>query len=283
MNKHFKLAITLIFSCLFLIGCSTKLTYNFLDWWLSWNVKNYISLDREQRKALKGQINDFHHWHRNTELPRYSEFLLDVKTRFQQAPMTESEMNAFSTQLLRLWQNSLAQLVAPSTQLIATLSDQQAEEFLKSLSKRQEDLRDEYVDLSAEELIDHRIERMEDFLKTWIGRLSRAQKVRVHHWATNLIPNQEMMLNERERWQAQVAELLKERDTENLEERIRRVLLYPENRWSEAYRQNMKTNRGLTISLLVDVNNSLSEKQQQKRDKALQRYIDDFRELSDAG
>ena len=282
MNSRRTWSTIALLSCLLIGGCSSKLMYNFLDWWLVWNVKSYLDLNSDQRGQLKQQAKTFHAWHRNSELPRYSEFLLTAKLRLSEGPVSAPELEVFAEDLNKLWRNSLSELVVPAAQLVASLSDRQADKFLDTLQDKQDEFRQDYVELTREELIEQRTDTMEEMLKDWTGRLQPSQIAKVEQWAKRMLPNRELMLTERQRWRARLKELLKRRTDSDFDDQLRSLIYYPEGDWSEDYRQNVRDNQALTLELIADINNSLTDKQKRKRDRRLQKYIDDLQSLTRA-
>jgi len=276
-------ALILAGCCLLLPGCSTKITYNFLDWWLAWNVKSYISLEREQRQLLKREIRHFHTWHRSNELPRYGQLLSQLKQHLQGQQASAEALGAFADEAHSLWQTSLAQLVGPSAELLSSLSDRQVRELLQNLAQQRQTYRKEYVDLSPQKLQLQRQKRMVEILENWIGRLDPAQTARVAVWAGNLRNNGKWALSERQRWGQRLAAVLHQRRSADLHPPLQRLFLAFERDWSNTYRDNLMANRLATLQLIAQLNGTLSDSQVHRRDRTLQRYIDDFNALAASG
>ena len=73
--------ITLTLAIVFLFSCSsTKLAYNYADFFvLNW-FESYIDLNESQRSDFKKRVEIFFVWHRKSELPKVILFLEDIKT-----------------------------------------------------------------------------------------------------------------------------------------------------------------------------------------------------------
>ena len=56
-------------------GCTTKLAYDFLDWGLYWELRDYVKFNRDQRFRVKDEISQLIDWHRSEELPQYADQL----------------------------------------------------------------------------------------------------------------------------------------------------------------------------------------------------------------
>ena len=58
------------------VGCSTlKLTYNFADWIVLWQIDRYFDLSMSQVSLLKGRLADLHAEYRKEALPLDAAFL----------------------------------------------------------------------------------------------------------------------------------------------------------------------------------------------------------------
>ena len=81
-----------------LTGCSAlTLTYTYAQRLLLWKVDRYFQLSDEQDKLVKARLADLHTWHRQTELPRYAEFLRQVQDRWRDGVSAEEIEWAFDT------------------------------------------------------------------------------------------------------------------------------------------------------------------------------------------
>ena len=65
----------LIAIIIFLGGCSTKFTYNNLDWLIHWYIDDYVSLSDNQEALFDKYFADWQSWHRSQELGKYIEHL----------------------------------------------------------------------------------------------------------------------------------------------------------------------------------------------------------------
>mgnify|MGYP000502958302 CR=1 FL=1 len=70
-----------------------------------------------------------------------------------------------------------------------------------------------------------RSERAQERLETWLGRLTTEQKERVDQWANQLEGNNDIWLDNRERWQAELLSLLAERESRPVEPEVHALLL----------------------------------------------------------
>src|SRR5512147_2304366 len=67
-----------------LASCSAvRLSYDNADWVLARMAGSYVDMDRDQGRALKAQLGQFHAWHRREELPRYAAMLDEAASRLE--------------------------------------------------------------------------------------------------------------------------------------------------------------------------------------------------------
>ena len=63
---------SLLLLCLLLTGCATRVIYYWLDSAIVWQLDDYFSLDRSQKKLLDQEVKGLMAWHRQHELPIYA-------------------------------------------------------------------------------------------------------------------------------------------------------------------------------------------------------------------
>ncbi|TQV78111.1 hypothetical protein FKG94_13610 [Exilibacterium tricleocarpae] len=272
----------LLLVCLLFTGCSTKLTYNFLDWWMGWLVRDYVTLERDQRRQVKAAIDSFHRWHRSEQLPAYADALEQLRDTLSRPAVSSAQLEAHGIRMSEFWDAALDQLTAPAVALAASLSDKQIQQVYDNLEKKRLEYLEEYALPDPQERQEKRVDRTRDVLQSWLGRLDDKQKQLIEDWSKTIQPTAKLSGDLRQQWQEELKQVLPYRDqAQFLEENIERLMFYPEERWPQAYRDAIAHNQQRTFELVIQLNASLTDKQRQRRDKTFQRYIDDFRELAE--
>ncbi|MCR6555346.1 DUF6279 family lipoprotein, partial [Aeromonas sp. CPF2-S1] len=77
---------SLLLLCLLLTGCATRVIYYWLDSAIVWQLDDYFSLDRSQKKLLDQEVKGLMAWHRQHELPIYARDL-DALAKAVASPM----------------------------------------------------------------------------------------------------------------------------------------------------------------------------------------------------
>lgn len=271
----------LVLSTLFLTSCSTKFTYNFLDWWMGWTIDDYVSLNKPQKTFVSDHIDQFHQWHRTTQLPLYAETLEQLQQDLSDPALTEEKLQSYIRQGSQYWDTSLEQLLEPGVQLAASLSEQQITNALKEFEKKRQEFYEKYAQPDENELQTQRASRMKKLLRSWIGRLTEEQKLLVDNWSQAVQSTGKQGAVLRKQWQLDLKNAFTSREnTELFQKQIKTLMFYPEKLWPKPYRESVAHNQQLILQLLVTINQTLLSRQQQKRNKTLQNYINDFRELA---
>ena len=60
---------------------TTKIFYNYGDFFISWQVDNYFDLTMELEEWIENKSIQILNWHRKEELPGYKKFLIQIKEK----------------------------------------------------------------------------------------------------------------------------------------------------------------------------------------------------------
>jgi hypothetical protein len=169
---RFVLAATL----LLLGGCSmVKLGYDQADLVARWWFDRQLDLDSSQSRWLKQELQGFHAWHRQTQLPAYAE-LVDVVARQSIGDVTPDQ----ACENIDLAAEHLDTLLKQAVPLFAGLARQLQPAQLQHLKRRfaEEDRewREKWLDGSNEQRLRRRVDDWEERAETYYGRLSREQR-----------------------------------------------------------------------------------------------------------
>lgn len=281
MRRSLLLIISLV---LLISGCSTRLAYNYLDWWLDWTIEDYVSLNDEQQRHTKAAIDRLHLWHRHQQLPLYATYLDGLGSAITSESLTQEQLNTLLDDGYDLWTNLLNELLNDSSQLLSSLSDEQTEELFANIEKYQEkEFAEKYVANDMEKLKQRSLKSRQEFFKTWLGPLSKDQQALISHWHQQSKPFGPTALTQRRQWRQEFAELLAQRSAEHFAPQLAEMLHYPPERWVPEYREQVKHNQTINQQLIMALHASLTEKQKRHCRKRLQGYIKDFQHLAKQG
>lgn len=161
-----------------LAGCSTglRLAYQNLDRLALWTLDDYVSLDKAQKAAFRREFGTLQSWHRSTQLPLYSADLRSLATAFEQDPAPREALERAMSQIEahgeRLWQQAQPATVG----LLASLRDEQIDEFSKRTRERIDDEEADRADEKPTERRKRWLREQRENLERWTGRLNDRQK-----------------------------------------------------------------------------------------------------------
>ena len=250
---------TLVASILCLAACSgTTFVYNRLDTILPWYVDDYVDLSGTQERQLDVELQPFLNWHRQQELPRYVQLLDEIDASLAQ-PITTKQVAAIYEGMevawFRLEEESLEWLL----ELGATLSEEQVQEFLSYLQKRQEEYEQEYLPRTEAEYREETYDSFADSLGDYLGRLNPAQRERLQQASADLERSDVVWLQERAAWLQRLRVMMQR--PPGWQEQVREAVASRGETISERYREVYEHNMQVIFGAVADVLDSRSEKQ----------------------
>jgi hypothetical protein len=275
-----KKLIVLLLSSLLFVGCSTKISYFFLDWAIEWEVEEYVDLTSEQQDKFDIIIESFLVWHRQQELPRYRDQLSLLSTLTNQQTMTP-ELWLKQVSMAKAHWSRIFDFVMPDLlPILASLSDEQVDQVLTQLKKEQKELIEEYAGKDKAELIIDSDKRIAKKLSEWTGDITDAQKDIIHQANTQRLATLDMWLEYRHEWLSQFEQAMKRRQqTDYFTQQMKLLMISPDELKSEVYRDNVTENTRKFGLMLIALNHTFSQKQRKNFDKKLTELVDDLTEL----
>jgi hypothetical protein len=262
-------------------GCTVKLTYNFLDWVLYWELKAYVEFNRDQRLLVKDQISQLIDWHRSDELPQYVDQLEKLSAGLVSGLTVEQLAESYSN-LRRSWQRIVVKTLPAAVDIITNLNDQQVNDFFEMLIEKEGDDAKAIENGTSARTLDQREAYVSKKIVEVIGPLNGEQKALIAEWARRMKPTKEFSLAQAIQWRTKMQTVLAERhDEQQLEKNLMVLFANPDQLRSASYRRVIDNNKRLVMQLLLDLNQTLTNPQRSKLVKKLNGYIEDFRDLSD--
>jgi hypothetical protein len=259
-----------IFLAFLLSGCSNTFIYNQLDWVIPWYVSDYLNLDSTQKKSFKTQLLPLLDWHRNEELQTYLVFLDSIESGLDK-PITKAVVSAWADKLIAAY-NRLKQRGIPlALNMGKQMSDLQLQYFIEDMYQRQEQLEEEYLTRSEEEFRQQTYDNFEEGASDFIGRLGKAQRLRLQQAAAEIKRFDEAWLAQRLSWLQHAEKILQREPGWQQEGRI--LLTSREEFESPAYKAANLHNEQVIYAAIADVIEARTEKQ----DKRVREEISNFR------
>ena len=267
--KEIKKVAVIIAIVLALASCSsTKFAYRYADWGIVWWVDDYISMTDEQENQLKRDILALRDWHCRTELPRYSQWLEELKQDVRSGNLQNARVSYHLEQLLS-FSPPLADRAKPAAKrLLSSLSDGQVRELADNMAENQVELKGKFLAEKAEQTRQARTERTKERIERWLGTLNETQTRILEQWSYNRGRQTEIWLEGRRTWQRELLGALEQRKEASFDRAIDNLIDNNDELRGPEYEQMMAESRASMTDLLTDL---LEKADQQQLDFLLDR------------
>lgn len=272
-------AALLLATLLALGSCSSiQFAYGQLDRWLRWQLDDYVDLNRTQKSQLQAALDSFLAWHRQTQLPRYADYLEQLAGQVEGGQPDAVQLAAVEETVRGYWDAASTQFYDLLIPLAGSLERDQIDELEKNLrEKRAESL--EKWRKSPGKIERRRRKRIRKHSERWLGSLSDKQEELIADWVAQVAYNPLLRDRQRARWQARFVELLRNKP-DNYQSQLRDLMLNPEQLWSDDYRQMQEERLRRARTLSEKILASTTPRQRQHLTETLREYAGDFRELA---
>ena len=267
-----------------LTGCgTTRLAYNNAPTLSFWWLDAYFDFDSEQALRVRADLQTVQAWHRKEELPLVAVELASLKARALQ--------NATPEQTCKLAADVQARVTPPLERLIPTLaaiapglSDAQLLQVEREFEKRNRSWREDNLDGTPKQRVDHRLKQAAERTESLYGRLRPEQMtwLRAQIAASDYDAN--VQFREILRRQQDALQVLRQARTSNstpaqtqaaLMGLLERGFASPD----AGYRQYMARILLQGCATMTELHNGMSPPQRAKLLDTLQSYDDDVRAL----
>lgn len=267
-----KKVILIVIAISTLSACTMRTAYNYLDWYLAWQIDDYVELTSEQEELFDRAVDNFIAWHRVQELPKYRKMLTELKSSVEK--QDSSTLTQVFNNADRVWLDS-AQEVAPSIiLLLEKLTMAQRQELVKNIkAKQQEDHKKwrEQAKRSAEERVEEEVEELTETL----GELTAKQKEAYLVTLDSFSSTREMRIKSREIWMNKFETAL------TASQNVDQITLYElftdmSSYRSEEHMSTSQANEQIYLAFLTKNLPTLTTKQQKHIIGNIQEYLDDL-------
>ena len=280
-GSRWRLLVLSLLCTLVLAGCSAnRLLYNRADTFIRWAADDYVALTRDQQAAFDSRLDEFLSWHRSEELPHYRDFIVNALATLEEG-VTLEEAVLISEEIDLAADRFQARFIELLLATGEDLSDEQIQEFLGALDESQAEYAKKRLVRDEETYYADSAKTMTDLVKRLMGRLNTAQKDDISLRSKQLVRLDRLWHDDRARWGSELRRLL-ETKSPGWQDEVRKL---GETR-SEAripdYVAGIEHNGEVILSLLVDVINSRTDRQDRRMRRFLKGLIDDIDALTSA-
>lgn len=193
---------------LVLSGCSAvRLAYDNADRLVLWEARDYVALEREQRRWLRARIRVLLHWHRAQQLPEWSRTLREFDLMVQDG-VDPAQLDDFYARALGWGDELLLQLLPTATGLMTSFSTAQVDGLPAAFADNNAELNEDYEGLEPAAQRAVWRDKVRDSLTDWIGPLTAEQELLLIATSEKVEPDNRAWITYRQRWQTRLLELL---------------------------------------------------------------------------
>lgn len=267
----------LLFILLLQTGCSSKLAYDNIDWWVYWYIDDYIELNDQQEAQFDAYLQQWLSWHKTNELAQYKTHLDELKMQVVNDELDYDTIYVNFTRGRSHWER-VRDEISPELALIAKgLSNDQVVTLFAALEKdnkeEDEELR-ENTALSNEERLESRIERIENNVKKRVGKLTGEQKQIIATYAEQFVSTYQEWLDYRRNIQNAARRLFVTRNTnENFSRELIALMQNPDSYKTKTYIQSSEHNAKMMMTMLAELMSTLTQSQKNKLIKEIDELI----------
>ena len=263
-------------------SCSVKTIYKQLDYLIPSYVEGMVSLDSLLEKKVDQRTLVFINWHRNTQLPQYTEWLRELQ-RDANVQLTEEKILQHIASLDRFWQLLSLKISEEMARLLPLLNAEQRKELFSNIADKNNDFREENVDEDVDK--EKRIVKYTDSMlynyETWLDDLTDEQKSVIKQAASKLQSTADLRLERRLKWQQSIQRILATNDSATQKSAaLGKYFTDYNRRYYVVMNSIQKTNRQILARLTVQIVRNMTEEQNAHFVSKTNDYINMFNELA---
>jgi Family of unknown function (DUF6279) len=280
----FRLFSLLLLSVLLTSCAAVKLTYNNADTLVYFWLDGYADFTVDQKVGIKNDIQAFHSWHRQTQLPAF--------IAMSQTLQKQAQGNVTAAQLCANWDLVQPTLLPPITaylepvvlKLVTQLSADQIMSIEEKYAKTNKKWLEEWQPKTVRELHKHSEKNIRERLDNIYKRLSDEQIKMLREYIAASPFDSKIAYAERLKRQQDLVTTLKNIQTKKLDseaakEPLRAVLQRSLTSPDPAYRSYADRVKQSNCEMYAKLHNSITPEQRAHAIKTLQEYERDFKTL----
>jgi len=277
--SHYSKKVFVLALLITVAACSVKTIYNQLDYIIPSYVEGLVSLDSFLEEKVEQRTLVLINWHRNTQLHQYAEWLRSVQ-RDANNVITEEKILQHIATLDKFWKSLSSKLNQEMVKLLPLLNTEQRNELFSSVEDKNDEFREDYVDVKNKERVQQYTDRIKDSFETWLGDLTDEQEYAIKIAAAKMQAPAALRLERRKIWQKSIKRIIDNEDSGGQKEASLSQFFEKFNSEdSHALDAIDKINRKILAQLTVQIINSMGKDQKVHFITTTDDYIRIFTEL----
>lgn len=262
-------------------ACSFKTLYNQLDYLIPSYVEGMVTLDDALEEKVEQRTLLLINWHRNTQLRQYADWLKEIQLELG-PELTATQLQKHIVTLETFWSSLSIKVNEEMVVLLPLLDAGQRDELFENIADKNDDFRDDYIDLNESERIESYTDSLLDTYENWLGDLTEDQQQNIETAAGKLHSGAELRLQQRLLWQRSIKEIIDNNDPgEKKSERLRRFLANFDSDDNARLLAVTNANKHIITQLTLQIAHSLTAEQKQYFISKTDDYIRIFTELAE--
>ena len=247
-----------------------------MDWYVAWQVEDFVELTREQETKLEIELKKIHAWHRETELKKY----ISILESFKQA-VKESETGLLSPkidQVRDIWIQSTEYVTPSIVNMLKTLTPSQKQELVHNIKRLQLEHKEKWLEYDSQDnkkKLESRAERLEEYL----GSLTQEQMVLLHKLEDCLVNTVHLRIKSRKTWLTKFERAIRA-DKVLDENEITPLFTDFKSYRSAQHQKAVSVNRALYVSFLEELLLTLTNEQKIHVEQKLSEVVDTLKALN---
>ncbi|MCH8501851.1 MAG: DUF6279 family lipoprotein [Aliidiomarina sp.] len=265
----------IIFFCVVVLSsCSSRqLGYRYAESLITWQLNQQVSLTREQRSAVRADLDQFLQWHAENEMPRYLNLLEAIDEALGNGQIDEPQLRVWAEQAESYWLDARQALIPYADRFFQLLSESQKSALISHWRERFEE---RLVDLDDPD--SDRSEVMIARLESSLGRVSSTQKQLARQWQSDSVDNSELWIQYQLHWLDGLTNLLiLPAGSNGYHELLQRLFLQPDDWRSEQLNAAISQNEDAGYAFVLALMNTLDQRQRRQLTRELRRWQRDLR------
>ncbi|MBE1274239.1 DUF6279 family lipoprotein [Enterovibrio baiacu] len=270
-----RLTLLAIVTVLFLSACTNKLAYNTLPFWIDYYLSDYVDMTSTQQKQLDRDLDAFHVWHRQNELPNIRALLENMESQLE-TPLSYSEINSYHGVVNQTILASVHGLTPALANLIASLSDEQAKQWLKTIQTNVDEAVEKANEGSPNEQLARRQAKLIERAEYWIDTVNKKQSDQFKEMASYQIEMRPVFYSIRDGLFEELTLIFEERDDPALEQRLNAYFAKLVVFKSDDFQSDMSLYLARRYELLQRMDKHLTQTQRKELRNTLASLSDDL-------
>lgn len=275
--------LVIVIAALVLAACSmARVAYNNASPLGTWMVDDYFDLQDGQKDFVRVRLARALAWHRESELPEYRKFLLDLVARTQ-GPVTPDDARWADVGMRSFYHRALERLLPDMAEFIEKLDPEQATTLARRFEEENTKSAKERNKGAADERLERRTRRFVEYVEDWTGTLDSAQRELITaRYAEMPEITAEWLVDRRFRQTETIALMRAKLPREQTIAGLRRLLIDSEGSRDPAYAAKLKLRDRQFYEIVAALSVMLTPEQRGRIHKRLRGYLEDVSYLMDA-